>query len=282
MKTAIYFRSISPSLYSNFDELFSLTKRLGFDGIELACDTKGLLSIDSTKEECEEIKRLANKHEVTLPSLSGGAGWDVHILSDDNEEREHAKSVIRKMIKVAHYLETRVLLVCPGQVGPFLSGPSYIENYEEAFNRAILDYQDLAVFAEQNNVIIGLENVWSKFLMSPMEMRMFVDSIGSDFVGVYFDTGNATKNGYAHHWIDILGKRIKAVHFKDFVCNIGNLYGFVELLQGDVDFELVMKSLQRINYRGWLTVEQTPTKHFPEEMLVRIKNSMDKVLQLLN
>ena len=42
-----------------------------------------------------------------------------------------------------------------------------------------------------------------------METRRFLDEIGSDYVGMYLDVGNAVYIGYPEQWIEILGHRIK-------------------------------------------------------------------------
>lgn len=54
----------------------------------------------------------------------------------------------------------------------------------------------LAEYAEKKRVTIGIENVWNKFLLSPMEMRDFIDRIGSRRVAAYFDVGNVVRDGY--------------------------------------------------------------------------------------
>ena len=47
-------------------------------------------------------------------------------------------------------------------------------------------------------------------------MNAFVDSFGSKHVQVHFDTGNVMLFQFPEHWIPILGRRIKNVHFKEF------------------------------------------------------------------
>ncbi|MCK5000324.1 MAG: sugar phosphate isomerase/epimerase, partial [Anaerohalosphaera sp.] len=99
--------------------------------------------------------------------------------------------------------------------------------------------------------------VWNKFLLSPLEMRDFIDSFGSDMVGSYFDAGNVLLTGYPEHWISILGSRIKRVHVKDFK-NVGTVEGFVDMLEGDVDFKAVRTALEAIKYDGYITAEMLP------------------------
>ena len=75
-----------------------------------------------------------------------------------------------------------------------------------------------------------MENVWNRFLLSPMEWKYFLDEVNSKNVGLYFDVGNVVYSGYPEHWIKILNKRIKKVHFKDYRKAAGGLHGFVDLL----------------------------------------------------
>jgi hexulose-6-phosphate isomerase len=64
--------------------------------------------------------------------------------------------------------------------------------------------------------------------------------------------------GYPDHWIHILGERIKRVHVKDFKRSVGTVEGFVDLLEGDVDFAAVKKALADIGYDGYVTAEMLP------------------------
>src|SRR5690606_28245567 len=128
------------------------------------------------------------------------------------------------------------ILVITGAVGvDFIPGCEVVQ-YDRAYDRALEAISKLAADAKANNVHIGIENVWNKFLLSPLEMKTFIDATGSEYVGSYFDVGNAVQNGYPEHWITILGHRIKKVHFKDYRRQAGGLHGFVDLLAGDVNY----------------------------------------------
>lgn len=94
--------------------------------------------------------------------------------------------------------------------------PGKVVDYATTYERSLEAMMELKEYAEQYKVEIGLENVWNKFLVSPMEMRDFIDKVDSKYVGSYFDVGNVLFNGYPEHWITILGDRIKKVHFKDY------------------------------------------------------------------
>ena len=89
-------------------------------------------------------------------------------------------------------------------------------------------------------------------------MRDFIDYFNSENVGAYFDVGNVLLTGYPEQWIRILDSRIKRIHIKDFKNSIGTEDGFVDLLEGDVDFEAIKKALAEINYDGYVTAEMIP------------------------
>ena len=107
--------------------------------------------------------------------------------------------------------------------------------------------------ARQMKVKLGLENVWNWFLTDPMAMRLFVDQFRSRQIGVYFDVGNCLINGYPEHWIEILGRRIVAVHVKNFSrqdCG-GGLHGFGDdLLRATSTGRRCLRPLRKSNTAG--------------------------------
>jgi len=260
------------------EDSFRLAKDAGFEGVELAYDLKGPVSPTTTDSELDSIRKLAQGMGLELPRLASGVFWQVNILSEDPAIREEAKTHVRHMLRIAARLGAKAILVVPGAIGPFMAGAPFVDDYEAAYDQAILDFRELAPEAERLQVHIGIENVWDRFLTSPMEMRPFIDAVGSPYVGVYFDVGNVMRTSYPQHWIKILGQRICAVHFKDFRCNVGTLEGFVELLQGDVDYRAVMKAFKEVGYDTWAVVEQFPPNIYPDDMIYRAGRAMDVIL----
>ncbi len=132
--------------------------------------------------------------------------------------------------------------------------------YELAHQRAHDLIKAAAPKAERCGVSLCVENVWNKFLLSPLEMKAFIDGVQSPAVGSYFDAGNALLIGYPEQWITILEKRIRRVHFKDFRRNVGTVDGFCDLLSGDVNWPAAMQSLRQIRYDGWIAAEMIPPR----------------------
>jgi L-ribulose-5-phosphate 3-epimerase len=103
--------------------------------------------------------------------------------------------------------------------------------------------------------VIAIENVWNRFLLSPVEFANLIDRVGSRFVGAYFDVGNVVAFGFPEDWVATLGERIKRVHAKDYDAAKAGLAGFCPLGEGSVDWAKVTAALREVGYAGPLTFE---------------------------
>jgi len=255
----------------------NLAREAGFEGIELAYALDGPIGPESTAEDMKAVVRMAEEEDIQICSLATGVLWRFNLVSEDEQERETAKKHVRKGLELAGALEVDTMLVVPGFTGPFQAGAPVIRDYEAAYTRALENLRELGAVAEQYGVYIGVENVWNKFLSSPIEMRDFIDRVRHPYVQSYFDVGNVLRTGYPEHWICVLGSRIKKVHFKDFKTDVGTLDGFVELLTGDVNFPAVMQALRDIGYDDWCIAEIGPRTFWPESVLEATAQAMDLI-----
>ena len=187
----------------------TLAKKAGFEGVELALSGEGELSMNSTEREIQDVRKTAEDLGLKLYSLSCGLCWDYRLSDDDEKMREKAKDMIKKQLETAKILGADTILVIPGAVNVEFSMPEKKVAYDVVYDRALEGLNELKKHAESLKVNIGLENVWNKFLLSPMEMRDFIDKIGSDYIGSYLDIGNTLYCSYPEDWVRILGKRIK-------------------------------------------------------------------------
>ncbi|MBO3803788.1 MAG: sugar phosphate isomerase/epimerase [Candidatus Brockarchaeota archaeon] len=252
-------------------ECLKEAKAFGFEGVELCLSEKGEVSLESDPKGLERLAKDAKAMGVEISSLASGLLWGSSLTSEKPSTRKRAKEIVRKQIEAASALGTDAILVIPGAVDVFFMPGGEVVQYDAVYERLREAIQDLLPFAEKHGVAIGLENVWNKFLLSPLEARDFVDSFKSKYVGIFFDTGNVMPFGYPEQWIRILGKRIKRVHVKDFRRGVGTVEGFVDLLEGDVNWPEVVKALGEAGYGSYLIAEMIPLyKHYP---LARIRNA---------
>lgn len=260
-------------------EAMELAKDAGFEGIELALMESGDLTPDSTDEQLARIKARADELGIAIPSLASGLCWGPSFTADDPAEREQAHQIVVSQLRAAKALGADTILVIPGSVSVEFVPERPVVPYDVCWDRALAEMKRLAPIAEEYGVHIGIENVWNKFLLSPLEMRAFVDAVGSDYVGVYLDVGNVLYAGYPEQWIRILGNRIKKVHFKDYRFAPGGLNCFVDLLSGDVNWPEVMKAFREIGYDGWAAGEMIPNYAYASDQIVyNTSASMDRIL----
>lgn len=235
-------------------------KKLGFDAIELAIASQGILTEQATQARCEDIVATAGNIGIEISSVASGESWACSPTANDPHVRKKIIDFTCKALRVTQWLGTDAYLFVPGAVDVFFLPHAEVVPYDVCYERAVEAVEQILPVAEQTGVAICIENVWNKFLLSPLEMRDFIDSFDSQMIAAYLDVGNVLLTGYPDQWIRILGTRIKRVHIKDFKRSVGTIEGFVDLLQGDVDFKAVTKALADIGYDGYVTAEILPFK----------------------
>ena len=251
-------------------ESMALAKEVGFEGIELAVEEDGVTGMNSTPKDWAEIKAYADELGLAISSVATGLYWTYSLSADDPKERERAFAVADMQFEMAKAFDADTILIVPGAVDAIFMPNFKVVPYDVVYERAFEAITTLKDKAEKMQIHIGVENVqqWSQFLWSPLEMRDFIDKIDSPYVGAYLDVGNVRSSGYPEHWIRILGKRIRKVHFKDFRREAWNLSGHVDLLAGDVNWPEVMKAFREIGYDGWAIAEMIPPyKHHSDQII---------------
>ena len=268
----------------NLEQKLHLTKEAGFSGFEIDLSDDGPVNLKSTEADLKAVRSLADKCELQLSGLATGLYWGANACSADPAVREKAAAILKKQIECASALGIDAILVVPGAVGVDFIPSCEIVPYHLAYERATDFIKAALPAAEEMGVTLCIENVWNKFLLSPLEMKAFIDSFGSERVGSYFDVGNTLATGYPEHWIATLGTRIKRVHFKDYRRAVGSVDGFCDLLSGDVNWPGVMEELKSANYQGWVAAEMIPPvpfyKHCPEVLVHNTSRSMDAIFSL--
>jgi hexulose-6-phosphate isomerase len=244
---------------------FKLVKAAGFAGIEVTGSMNQA-----------EILAARDATGLEIPSVVVATHW-AKPLSDPNPEarRVGLEGLLQALRDAKAYGADSVLLV-PAVVTKNVS-------YVQAYERATAGIRQAIPLAESLGVTIAIENVWNRFLLSPLEAVQFVDGFDSPCVKWHFDVGNVPNTGWPEHWIPLLGQRIVKVHVKEFSRarrdKHGPLAGFeVDLLEGDNDWYTVMAAFDAIDYSGWMIAEQYRPAGFDDAgWLHHLSQKMDKV-----
>ncbi|MEM3693584.1 MAG: sugar phosphate isomerase/epimerase family protein [Candidatus Bathyarchaeia archaeon] len=254
----------------SLDQIFEASASIGYEGVELNLDEEKLDPWKAPKAERKEIVEKAESLGIDLPSLCTGLFWKYNLAGTDEALRRRGIELMAKGCEFASDLGAKVLLVVPAIATPEVS-------YKSMWNRSKEAILQGASKAEEFGIYLGIENVWNRFLYSPLEFRAFLEELNHDYVKAYFDVGNALFLGFPQHWIEILSDYITCIHVKDFNMKLRQ---FKPLLQGDVPWKAVIEALRKINYGFFLNVELGPLPEDPLKSASESKAALDKILSL--
>ena len=230
------------------EEFIKMAKEAGYQGFEFCFNDSAFHPDKIDKEFRKKLVELIKSYDMCFPSIATGVFWKYNLGSPDESMRKKGIEFLRKGIEAAYDLEAKVVLVVPAVASPEIP-------YDKMYKLSQESIKSQAKYAEDLGVIIGIENVWNKFLYSPLEFKRFIEEIGSEAVRAYLDLGNIVNLGYPEHWIDLLKDLIAAVHVKDFDTKIGNITAFRHLGYGSINWEPLLKRLKSVGYDYFLTVE---------------------------
>ena len=162
--------------------------------------------------------RLLASNDLTVPSVASALFWRYNLGSKDENMRRHAVEIVEGMCHVAKAYGAKRVLVVAGLQEP--NTP-----YTLTWNNAVRSIREAARTAEQQGILIGVENVACNFLISPKEMADFIADVDHPNVGCYLDPGNAASvfNTYPENWCTALVGRIVGVHAKDYDSKVARM-----------------------------------------------------------
>jgi hexulose-6-phosphate isomerase len=224
---------------------FQLAKDCGYEQIE--CPTT------PGQADAESMKAASEKVGLPIHSVMNMDHWKYPFSSADPVAVEKSLEGARTSIRNAHLWGASTVLLVPGVVNVQTS-------YKDVYTRSQSAIRKLIPLAEELNVTLALEEVWNKFLLSPLEFARYIDEFNSPRICAYFDVGNVVLYGYPQDWIRTLGKRVVKLHIKDFSSRRDKANGdliarWVSLGDGDIDWTAVHAALEEIGYQGTATLE---------------------------
>ncbi len=250
------------------DEQLALASAAGFAGLELVISPDGPLRLGTPPAEFRRLATRARDLNLLVAGLATAAFSDFNYASPALADRRRALDLTRYLLDAAAAAGAGAILVVPAVVGKVSEARPRV-TYADALHRTVEALSTLRHAAEACAVTIAVENVWNRFLLSPLEAADLIDRVNSPHVGWYLDTGNVMAFGYPQDWIETLGGRLARVHIKDFDVAKPGWTGFCPLGEGSVDWPAVLKSLDAVGYNGPLTYEGNGD---PAEMARRLLN----------
>jgi hexulose-6-phosphate isomerase len=241
-------------------EKYANAAKFGFQTVE-----PGTLASEADRATHAE---LAQANGIRVSSVMNQAHWGKPLSDPDPDVRKQSVDGIVQSIDSAVALGADTVLVVPAVVNDKVC-------YEDAWERSIASIQSVLPYAREQGVVLAVENVWNKFLLSPIEFAAYVDAFDDEYLQAYFDVGNIVLYGIPQQWIRTLGKRICKVHVKGFDAPSK---AFVQLRAGTIDWPAVMAAFREVGYDGVITAELSPAGEDKMAGFQVISDDMDAIL----
>ena len=254
-------------------EVVKILKENGFPGVELQDKTV-------TEVEARAARRLAEDEGLQIHSFMGG--W----FTFNAREAEKRKAEIEKAkhnMRLAKAYGAPVILIVPGRIGGMpmpkpsefklafdpetlmltraadADYPDYVKAQNDATKYAQDAMAELAPYAAELGVTIGLENVWNNLWVMPAFASAFIRSFKNAWVKAYLDLGNHERYAQAEKWVEALSDQIVKLHIKDFKVDraVKNEGTFVRIGEGSIDWKRVRRMIEFVGYNGWVSIERS-------------------------
>ena len=264
LKKAVKFGMIEEDM--TILQKFELLKSLGFDGVEM--DSPSDLDVD-------EVVAARDTAGLPIHGVVDSVHWRQTLSDADSAVREAGLDGLKIALNDAHAFGASTVLLVPAVVNRDVS-------YDDAYSRSQTEIRKVLPMANELGVKIAIENVWNRFLLSPLEAARYVDEFESDMIGWYMDVGNIVTFSWPEQWIRILGHRVLKLDIKEYSRakrdEEGPYAGFrVALGEGDCNWPEVLNALDEIGYEGWATAE---IPGGDTERLTEIATRMNRILEL--
>ena len=238
---------------------FKLARDTGFEVIQAPTTPDA--------RQADEIKAAADASGGRVDSVMNMAHWKYPLSSGDPAVVATSLEGMRTSLHNAKLWGCDAVLLVPAVVNPQTS-------YKDAWTRSQTQVRALLPLAQELNVVIAIEEVWNKFLLSPLEMNTYISEFKSPLVRAWFDVGNVVLYGYPQDWIRTLGPSIYKVHLKDFKRSKDG-YTWVNLGDGDIDWPAVRQAFADVGYHGSAIAELEPGD---EAYLRDVNKRIDRLL----
>lgn len=249
----------------SLNEAIRMIAEIGYEGIELLCDTPHAYPPTFQDKEIYSFKNQIAKFRLDISNLNAFTLYSISDvyhpswIEDDKASRELRITHTINCIKLAKKIGAKNLSTEPG--GPISESKTnikYLENlFMEGLNRVV-------PIAEQENIIILIEPEPNLLLENSNQFLNFIENLSTDNVRLNFDIGHFYCVGEdPTDLIYKLSEYIEHFHLADIASN--RIHNHLIPGEGSINFRSVFKAIEAIGYKGFVTVELYPYQLCPKE-----------------
>jgi sugar phosphate isomerase/epimerase len=237
---------------------------IGYDAIEILCDIPHAYPPNFTGRKIQQVRELISKCNIQISNLNAFTLYaitDVYHpswIENDGYLRELRIQHTINCIQLARKIGAKNLSTQPG--GPVdRNNSKYIGKLEKLF---IDGLARAAMIAEEEGVKLLIEPEPNLLLENSRQFLNFIKNVHSDSIKLNFDIGHFYCVGEDPvKLIYELSDYIEHFHLADIADN--RIHNHLIPGQGAIDFRSVFKAIDKIGYKGFVTVELYPYQHNP-------------------
>ncbi len=232
---------------------------IGYQGVEIAPFTLKDNPLEINEEDAARCLEAANSAGIEIVGLHWlmAKSEGLHLTSSDQGMRDATCEYLQKLAKLTGQMGGSIMVLGSPQQRNLECGTVY----EDAFSRAVEIIREVSELAGEFGVTLAMEPlspVETSFLSSCAEARRFISAVNHpacrmhlDMKAMAHEPAGTIATIYEHRW-----------EFSHFHANDVNHRGPG---QGPTDLIAVARTLQEINYKGWVSVEPFDYHPSPED-----------------
>jgi len=260
--------STNAYLKFSFAETVRRLAAIGYAAVEIMADVPHAWPAYMLPEQKQAIRDALVQNKVAISNVNA---FMMHAISDQRQYYWHPSWIepdvnyrhvrilhTKRALTMAKELGAPCITTEPG--GPVEAGASW----SAALKLFVEMIKPVAEHAEKEGVLLLVEPEPGLLIETADQFEEFMKHIDSPAIGLNFDIG--------HHYcvkddpaptLERLSKYVRHIHLEDIAATRVHHH----LIPGDgvIDFGAVLRSIRKIGYDGWVTIELYPYNENPDE-----------------
>ena len=264
----------------SFRETASRLAKIGYTAVEIMADVPHAWPAYMLPEQKQGIRDALAENHLSISNINA---FMMHAVSDprqlywypswiepDANYRQVRILHTKRTLTLAKELGAKCITTEPG--GPVEKGQSWAS----AMKLFVEMIKPVVEHAEKEGVQLLVEPEPGLLIETADQFEEFMSHMDSPMVGMNFDIG--------HHYcvnddpaptLERMAKYIRHIHLEDIAAT--RVHHHLIPGEGAIDFASVLKSIQKIQYPGWVTIELYPYVDDPD---TAARTALERILPL--